>query len=173
VLAGPACRCPTAALPHLPLSLLHPAFDTGPRCRPAPPVSHAAPRCPRPTALPCSPACLHRERVLPPSIVPPRAIVTQWSALPCRPPTTLSHFPSSAWHRADPPPPISISALPTCPSVWRRRRHLTSLCVHARARAPRLLHRLCAHLTGSRHRRPLLLSSSACLWQGVYRFKSL
>jgi hypothetical protein len=104
VLAGPACRCPTAALPHLPLSLLHPAFDTGPRCRPAPPVSHAAPRCPRPTALPCSPACLHCERVLPPSIVPPRAIVTQWSALPCRPPTTLSHFPSSAWHQADPPP---------------------------------------------------------------------
>jgi hypothetical protein len=65
VLAGPACRGPTATLPRSPLSLPHPAADTGPSTRPgptcqprphrvgcAPPLSPVARqrRCPRPMA---------------------------------------------------------------------------------------------------------------------------
>jgi hypothetical protein len=159
VLAGSACRHPAAALPHLPLSLLHPTADTGPRCRPASPVSRAALRRPRLTALPCSPACLCRERELPPPTVPLGAILTPWSALPCRAWAPLSpvFLPPRG---TEPTPPISLFALPARPLLWRRRRCFTPLCVHVRARAPLLLHRLRAHRVGSRHRRPLLLSSS-------------
>jgi hypothetical protein len=73
-------------LPCLPLSLPHPAADTRPRCRPAPPVNHAAPRRPRPAALPCLPARLRHERTLPPLTTLLRAILTMRSVLPCRPP---------------------------------------------------------------------------------------
>jgi hypothetical protein len=127
VLAGPAYRHPAAALPHLPLSLPHPAADIRPRCCPAPPVSRATPCRLCPAALPCSPARLPRERALSPLTAPHGAIPTLWSALLCRaraPP--LSCSPSSAWHRA-PPPPISLSALPARPPIWRRRRCLTPL----------------------------------------------
>jgi hypothetical protein len=37
VLPGPACQHPAASLPRSPLSLPHPAADTGPATRPAPP----------------------------------------------------------------------------------------------------------------------------------------
>jgi hypothetical protein len=53
VLPRPACQCPTAALPHSPLSLSHPTADTGPVTRPTPLVSRVAPRRPCPAALPC------------------------------------------------------------------------------------------------------------------------
>jgi hypothetical protein len=97
VLAGSACRHPAAALPHLPLSLPHPAADTRSRCHPAPPVSCAASRRQRRTALPCLPACLLRECTLLPLTVPPRAILA-----PRRHPS-FSLSPSTAWHaRAGP-----------------------------------------------------------------------
>jgi hypothetical protein len=83
VVAGPACRCPAVALPRLLLFLPLPTADTGPRCRTAPPVSHAAPRRPRPAALPCWLAHLHLERALPPSTVLPGAILAPRSG--CRP----------------------------------------------------------------------------------------
>jgi hypothetical protein len=131
---GPADRCPTAALPRLPLSLPHPTADTGPRCHWASPVNRAAPRCPHPAALPCSPARLHCERALLPSTTPPEAILTPWSELSChtRGPS-LPRFPTSARHRttdlektpaphaAPRPRPSSSSPsspLPTRPPRW-------------------------------------------------------
>jgi hypothetical protein len=51
------------------------------------------------------------------------------------------------------PTPISLSALSARSLIWRRCRCLTPLCVHARARAPLLLHRLRDHIAGCRHRR--------------------
>jgi hypothetical protein len=109
VLVGPACRRPTTSLPHLPFSLPHLVTDTGPRCRPAPSVSRVA------RALPCSPARLHRERALPPLIALPRAIPTPRSAVltVALGALSLSRFPSSTRHQADPPPPIFLSCSPS------------------------------------------------------------
>jgi hypothetical protein len=109
---------PIAARPHLP----------------------AMPRHPRPAALPYSPACLRRERVLPPSTAPQRAILAPLSGYRPRAHPSFSLSPS--------PPPISLSALPARPPIWRRCRRLTPLRVHARARAPLLLHCLRIRLSG-------------------------
>jgi hypothetical protein len=131
VLAGSTCRCPATVLPRLPHSLPHPVADTGPRCRPAPPVSRAAPRCPCPVTLPCSPAHLHRERVLLPPTAPPGAIpaprsdcLTLLRSAPEpeleRPSFSTTYAPTSlASPTEDPPPPLRF------PSEHHRLRRFT------------------------------------------------
>jgi hypothetical protein len=74
---------------------------------------------------------------------------------------SLSHFPSSTQHRAD-PPPIFLSCSPHAPADMEKSSvpHSALFHIHTWARAPLLLHRLRACLDGSRHQRPLLLSGS-------------
>jgi hypothetical protein len=82
VLAGPACWCPAAALPHLPLSLPHPVADTGPRCLPThlSVAPHHVTHTPPPSPIRHRP---RRECALPPSTALPGAILTPRSG--CRP----------------------------------------------------------------------------------------
>jgi hypothetical protein len=65
---------------------------------------------------------------LPPPTTPPGAILTPQSALPIAVlgALSLSYFPSSTRHRADPPFPLWFSL--TRPLIWRSHRCLTLLC---------------------------------------------
>jgi hypothetical protein len=113
-----ACQSPTAALPRLPLNPSHPTADTGPHCRPAPPVSRAA--LPAPAALHCLPARLHRERALSPLTAPPGAIPAPRSLLcsPCAPAELKKPL---APHSA-PRPRLSSSSPPSPPPTRLPRR---------------------------------------------------
>jgi hypothetical protein len=137
-------------------------LTTGPHCCPAPPVSRVVPR---PAALPSLLACLRHERALPHPTAPPRAIPAPRSG--CRPhtPLFLSFFLCSvACPSRSPPPPFPSVVLPRATADLGKPldTHSVLFHVHTRARAPLLLHRLCARLTSSRHWRTLLLSGS-CL----------
>jgi hypothetical protein len=137
VLPRPTCQRLTVVLP---LTLPHPTADTGPPTHPALLVSRAAPRRPRPAALPCSattgPPTPDGRGSL------PSAFICLMLPTDTPGPLSPSHFPPSTWHRPRTPHSLFLPL----PALAREATECPSSLFHAHG-----------HLSPQKHSEPLPL----------------
>jgi hypothetical protein len=142
---------PAAMLPHSPLFLSHPATN-----HQAPPLSpiNATASPPAPDGRGLLPAASFAPRCRPSCLGPPLSPIS---------------FPPRG---TKPTPPFPSLVLPRMPADLEKplTPHSALFCVHARARAPLLLHHLRACLVGSHHQRPHLLSSSCPSTAAIHHY---